>query len=73
MIDITISIQEKNKNNNAEKQAIEAMKHYGLTIHTLNQKEKELWDEEVSRVSKYLRGNIIPEEIYDTVIKLTDN
>ncbi len=73
LIDITMSIQEKNKNNNAERQAIDAMKQYGLTIHTINDEERALWDEEVNRVSKYLRGNIIPETIYDTVIKLTDN
>ena len=30
------------------------------------------WFSDVKRVSKYLRGNIIPESIYDTVIRLTD-
>ena len=74
LIDITKSIQEKykNTNNNAEEQAIEAMKQYGLTIQSISEDEKSLWDEEVDRVSTYLRGNIIPESIYDTVIKLTD-
>ena len=48
------------------------MKKYGLTIHELSESEMELWDSEVKRVSKYLRGNIIPESIYDTVIRLTD-
>ena len=50
----------------------ESMKKYGLTIHELNESEMEMWDLEVKRVSKYLRGNIIPESIYDTVIRLTD-
>ncbi len=73
LIDITKSIQEKYKNTNinAEEQAIEAMKQYGLTIQSISEDEKSLWDEEVDRVSTYLRGNIIPESIYDTVIKLT--
>ena len=56
-----------------QEQAIEAMKQYGLTIHKINNSEMELWQSEVDRVSKYLRGNIIPESIYDTVIRLTDN
>ncbi|GIR89010.1 MAG: C4-dicarboxylate ABC transporter [Candidatus Neomarinimicrobiota bacterium] len=74
LIEITHSIQEKYKETNlkAEQSAIDAMKKYGLTIHELSESEMELWDSEVKRVSKYLRGNIIPESIYDTVIRLTD-
>ena len=74
LIEITHSIQEKYKETNlkAEQSAIDAMKKYGLTIHELSKSEMELWDSEVKRVSKYLRGNIIPETIYDTVIRLTD-
>ena len=74
LIEITHSIQEKYKETNlkAEQSAIDAMKKYGLTIHELNESEMEMWDSEVKRVSKYLRGNIIPEGIYDTVIRLTD-
>ena len=75
LIQITHSIQNKyqNINSNAEKQAIEAMKEYGLVIHEINADEMEMWQSEVDRVSKYLRGNIIPENIYDNVIRLTDN
>ncbi|MDP6168613.1 MAG: TRAP transporter substrate-binding protein DctP [Candidatus Marinimicrobia bacterium] len=75
LINITHSIQDKymDSNRKAEEQAIEAMKQYGLTIHKINNSEMELWQSEVDRVSKYLRGNIIPESIYDTVIRLTDN
>ena len=56
LIDITKSIQEKYKNTNinAEEQAIEAMKQYGLTIQSISEDEKSLWDEEVDRVSTYL-------------------
>ena len=74
LIGITKAIQEKYKETNlkAEQSAIEAMKKYGLTIHELSESEMELWNSEVKRVSKYLRGNIIPESIYDTVIRLTD-
>ena len=75
LIQITHSIQNKyqNINSNAEKQAIDAMKEYGLVIHEINADEMEMWQSEVDRVSKYLRGNIIPENIYDNVIRLTDN
>ena len=75
LIQITHSIQNKyqNINSNAEKQAIDAMKEYGLVIHEINADEMGMWQSEVDRVSKYLRGNIIPENIYDNVIRLTDN
>jgi len=75
LMEITHSIQSKymDTNRKAEHQAIEAMQQYGLTIHPINENEMKLWQAEVDRVSEYLRGNIIPENIYDTVIRLTDN
>lgn len=53
--------------------ALEAMKQYGLKVHTPDDNEKDLWFNEVERVSSYLRGKVIPETIYDTVIKLTQD
>ena len=37
----------------------------------INDEEKKLWFNEVEKVSLYLRGDIIPETIYDAVITLT--
>ena len=73
LISITNTIQAKHQNStrNAELQAIEAMKDYGLSIHTINEQETALWQAEVVRIESYLRGNVIPESIYDTVIELT--
>ena len=74
LIQITRSIQDKYKKTNqkAEQDAIDAMKKFGLTIHQINETDMQLWKSEVERVSIYLRGNIITESIYDTVIRLTD-
>ena len=47
------------------------MKEYGLSIHTINEQETALWKAEVVRIEPYLRGNVISESIYDTVIELT--
>ena len=55
----------------AEHQALEAMKQYGLTIHTPSDDEVAQWELEVKRMEPHLRGNVISEEIYDRVIKLT--
>ena len=74
LIQITRSIQDKYKDTNqkAEQDAIGAMKKFGLTIHQINETDMKMWNSEVERVSVYLRGNIIPESIYDTVIRLTE-
>ncbi|MFL3015410.1 MAG: TRAP transporter substrate-binding protein DctP [Candidatus Neomarinimicrobiota bacterium] len=74
LIQITRSIQDKYKKTNqkAEQDAIDAMKKFGLTIHQINEPDMQLWKSEVERVSIYLRGNIITESIYDTVIRLTN-
>ena len=74
LIEITNGIQNKYKNTNlnSERSALDAMKKYGLKIHKISDEEIKLWDSEVKRVSQFLRGNIIPENIYDTVIRITD-
>ena len=61
---LTPSGKYKETNLKAEQSAIDAMKKYGLTIHELNESEMEM-GLRGKRVSKYLRGNIIPESIYD--------
>ncbi len=73
LIEITKSIQAKQQkiNRQAELQSIMAMKEYGLSVHTLEQQEIELWQDEVNKMSSDLRGEIIPGDIYDKVITLT--
>ena len=67
----TIQAKYADSNSDADIKALEAMKQYGLKVHTPSEDERDLWFQEVERVSYYLRGKVIPETIYDTVIKLT--
>ncbi len=60
-------------NRTAEQQALEAMKQYGLTIHTPSDDEVIQWKSEVKRMEPHLRGNVISSEIYDRVVKLTED
>ena len=73
IISIANSVREKHQQNNknAESQAIDAMKQYGLVIHQPTPEEVILWQEEVNKMEPYLRGNIIPADIFDRVIELT--
>jgi len=73
LINITKSIQneQKNLNINTEKESIKAMQGYGLKVHPIGEKEIEIWKEEVEKMAPDLRGNIIPSDVYDTVIQLT--
>ena len=73
LISISHSIRDKHQetNKNAEKQAIDAMKQYGLVIHKPSQEEVSLWQEEVKKMEPYLRGKAIPADVYDRVIELT--
>ncbi len=75
LLSIAKAIQAKyaDSNSNADRKAMDAMKQYGLKIHTPSESEKALWFQEVERVSFYLRGKVIPETIFDTVIKLTQD
>ncbi len=59
-------------NLDSEKNAISAMKNYGLIVNEINDSQKLMWFNEVDKVEPLLRGSIIPEDIYDTVIKLTN-
>ncbi|MBT6981580.1 MAG: TRAP transporter substrate-binding protein DctP, partial [Candidatus Marinimicrobia bacterium] len=73
IISIANSVREKHQQNNknAESQAIDAMKQYGLVIHQPTPEEVILWQEEVNKMEPYLRGNIIPADVFDRVIELT--
>ena len=73
LITITKNIQNKQKdlNVNAEKQSIDAMKQYGLKVHSVKSDEVILWEEEVERMSPNIRGEVIPEKVFDMVRKLT--
>tara|TARA_B100000989_G_scaffold295805_1_gene277597 strand:- start:1770 stop:2774 length:1005 start_codon:yes stop_codon:yes gene_type:complete len=72
-INITKSIQDrqKNLNSNAERESIKAMKDYGLQVHSIDENGLRIWKDEVKKMEKELRGNIIPAEIYDKVIEIT--
>lgn len=73
LIRVVNEIQKKYKrlNSDSENNAISAMKKYGLNVNEINNSQKLKWFEEVNDIRPLLRGPIIPENIYDTVIKLT--
>ena len=75
LLSIAKEIQAKyaDSNSDADAKALDAMKQYGLKVHSPSEDERALWFQEVERVSYYLRGKVIPETIYDTVIKLTQD
>jgi len=72
LISIANDIRDRQKetNKNAEAQAIAAMKQYGLIIHSPTEEETKLWQKEVDKMEPYLRGNVIPADVYDRVIGL---
>ena len=69
----TQSIREKQlqTNRTAEQQAIDVMKQNGLTIHVPTEEEVRIWKTEIERMEPHIRGYVIPADIYDRVIKLT--
>ena len=73
LIFIAKSISQRHMASNllAESQSLEAMKQFGLQIHKPTDKEIEAWKNEVMKMESNLRGNVIPEDIYDKVIELT--
>ena len=72
LIQILDEIKEKQIiiNRESEIQAIEAMKQYGLQVHTLSSKEKEQWMNEVERLGPIMRGNTMSEETFDRVMNI---
>jgi TRAP-type C4-dicarboxylate transport system substrate-binding protein len=73
LVKIAQEISRKHQATNllAETQSIDAMKQYGLQIHTPTEREVELWKSEVKNMENNLRGNVIPKDVYDKVIELT--
>ena len=73
LINVTKSIQNRQKNLNAkaEKESIKAMQDYGLQVYSIDENGFRIWKEEVKKMEEELRGYIIPAEIYDKVIELT--
>ena len=73
LINVTKTIQSRQKklNANAEKESIKAMQDYGLQVHSIDENGLRIWKDEVKKMEEELRGNIIPAEIYDKVIELT--
>ena len=73
LISVTKSIQNRQKklNANAEKESIKAMQDYGLQVHSIDENGLRIWKDEVKKMEEELRGNIIPAEIYDKVMELT--
>ena len=73
LINVTKAIQSRQKklNANAEKESIKAMQDYGLQVHSIDENGLRIWKDEVKKMEEELRGNIIPAEIYDKVIELT--
>ena len=47
------------------------MKQYGLKINKISDYQRDMWFKEVEKIEPILRGSIIPETVYDTVIELT--
>tara|TARA_Y100000590_G_scaffold256471_2_gene288001 strand:+ start:198 stop:1181 length:984 start_codon:yes stop_codon:yes gene_type:complete len=57
-------------NRESEIEAIEAMKKYGLQVHSLNIKEKQEWMNEVERLGPIMRGNTLKNETFDRVMRI---
>ena len=67
----TIQVKYSDLNSDSESKAILAMKQYGLKINKISDYQKDMWFKEVEKIEPILRGSIIPETVYDTVIELT--
>ena len=59
-----------NVNRESELQAIEAMKQYGLHVHTLTPNEEQQWMKEVQRLGPIMRGNTISKQTFDRVMNI---
>ena len=42
-------------------------------MHSITDEQRKIWKNEVESMSPNLRGEIIPANVYDTVIELTKN
>lgn len=64
-----IGLKHQAKTRYQDKEAIQIMKKYGLTVHESTVEEKENWKNYLESWHGELRGKYVTEEIFDTVIK----
>ena len=68
-----ILLKNQNKNRESEQKAIDVMIKNGLKIYKPSDAERELWYQEVSKFESLLKGNVIPESVYQKVVELIQN
>ena len=69
------NILEKNQklNRESEKKSIKIMVENGLNVHSLTNEEKDIWINEVKEFEPLLKGNVIPNDIYNKIINIINN
>lgn len=72
IMDIAKETAEKHQKENRYEgeKAIEVMVEHGLKVHTLTKEELEEWDRFIQTWYPMIRGNYVPEEIFDTMMQL---
>ena len=68
-----ILVKNQKLNRESEKKSIEIMIKNGLIVHSLTEKEKDVWLEEVREFQPLLKGNVIPDKIFNKVMNLIKN
>ena len=68
-------ILDKNQklNRESERESIKIMVQNGLIVNSLTAKEIDAWEKEVSEFQPMLKGDVIPEKIYNKVLNLVKN
>ena len=68
-------ILEKNQklNRESERESIKIMVQNGLIVNSLTAKEIDAWEKEVREFQPMLKGDVIPEKIYNKVLNLIKN
>ena len=75
LMEISNNMQKKSieMNRQAETDAINAMKEYGLKINSLTKEEINAWEDRAKEIIPILRGYTIPEELFDRVFEILKN
>lgn len=55
-----------------DEQAIEVMKEHGLVVHHVDESEHEQWKKTVENAYPFIRGRIVPEDLFDEVLRLME-
>ena len=55
-----------------DEKAIEVMKEYGLVVNEISEEDYLAWEGMVRRVYPYIRGKMVPEDMFDKAVKLRD-